>query len=514
MSDVSVITPMSEESHPSNPTVRDAAKFAHWLRKELDRDRYLPGPEGRADTEGLVHWWQRYGGHGRERFQRTLALAARLHQITVDERYQEWTARSNLTYNKLTEKRVNGEITYSQFVQRRNAWVRRNPEPRYTGNDLSIHFCSECDEPRFHYVDWYGGGLCQRCFVEHFRFCDRCRQTYRNTEDHYHPPPPRHGSKCIAKHERFRMPNVLVASGYQPCDRIVHVQGQAVGMVPDTAFEQIAQAVRDSLGFDGRFQYWQGADCRELVAANWETREGKLSKRLANKLYKTYGYKLPTELVTQIGNIARQNMSTALDYQVEFTRKLDRSASDFANPDSCWWTGWGDNNRMRCILKANGGFAMRTFYRARARMVPQGRCWVIPLDDTLTATHDTMSAHAYLLFNAYVESGQTMSSLLAAMTGKKYVSYFQGDFAENTGMFINSGSMYLVADKMYDRDTVKVHMLVNNGTIQCSCVTHRDDEVEPYTEDDSDFDSTILNMMSLVPDEPDGEAEEPFDDQF
>lgn len=511
MSDVSVLTPVSEESHPPNPTMRDAAKFAHWLRREVERNRYTSTSESDPDTEGLVRWWQWYGAnYSRERFQQTLTRASRMRQFALSKVYDEWAVRSNLTYSKLREKQLNGEITYTQVIQRRQAWLRRNPEPMYQANDMLTHFCSECGEPRFYYNGWYGNGLCTSCFTEHYRYCDRCNRIYRNTEDHYHPPPPRHGSQCIAKHERFRMPNVLVASGYQPCDRIVHVQGQTVGMIPDTAFEQIAQAVRDSVGYDGRLQYWTGAEYRDFAAANWETREGKLSKRLANKLYKVFGYKLPTELVTQIGNIARQNMSTALDYRVEFTRKLDRSAGEFSNPDSCWWTGWGDNNRMRCILKANGGFAMRTFERQwSGRSVPRGRCWVIPLDDMLIATHDTMNAHAYLLFNAYGESGQTMSSLLAAMTGKKCVSYFKGDFAENTGMFINSGSLYLVADQMYDRDTVKVHMRVNNGTIQCSCVTHTADEVEPYTEDDSDFDGTILN--ATAPTGPD-EDEEPYDD--
>lgn len=305
--------------------------------------------------------------------------------------------------------------------------------------------CANCDELTLtstHVPTLAQTMICARCATREFLYCHTCRGYYRKRYRTDH----RHGTRscCCSEERTFTVPHV----GDDPLQNDVQVHvSLPSGEISDEGIEQI----RAQLGHQGYYTtYNERVMWRRLqqtideLGPQWQTKQGNWPKRLSSLAYKKYKLKIPPELMTLIGNIARDN-SHGVDFNVEVTRELNRGARAFGYSGSCWWQSY---SRSRCTLKTNGGFALRTFDENGVT----GRAWVMPLKsdvDRLIPTYETMTPAAYVLFNGYGKlTGYAAPRVLSHMTGWTYrkIQYTCGP------MYINSSAGFLVAPEELAKD--------------------------------------------------------------
>src|SRR5208282_226801 len=182
---------------------------------------------------------------------------------------------------------------------------------------------------------------------------------------------------------------------------------------------------------------WDLARGARSLGEHWQTKDGNYAKRLSRFAYKRYAMKLTPEVLSRVGDIAREH-STEVSVDIEVTRDLNQPAECFYHSDSCWWQSYSDS---RCALKTNGGFGMRSFTDNSL----SGRAWVMPLKQSeggrLIPTFDTLTPDAFVVFNGYGDlSGYAPARILAHLAGWTYRKI---DFS-CPPMYINSGG-YLIA---------------------------------------------------------------------
>lgn len=320
--------------------------------------------------------------------------------------------------------------------------------------------CDRCDERVREVSGTLNDDLvCESCRGDAYSWCDSCGGYYQDedSDEHQHG----HGSGCC---ESPALEFTLRNDGEEPLHNDTRVTVTlpagvitAEGMAAISqylwryGYEQYDSQSRDpehntEEALARQRNYLKLSAQNALVAAlgcTWQTRQGNFTKRLSRHAFKTYGLKLPPEIVSQIGCIAREH-STAVDYHLEVTRNLNLSASEFGNAGSCWWGGYEES---RCALKSNGGFGMRTFAtidgEACAHEVT-GRAWMLPLTKDGETFKPTFNTHpdAFAVFNGYgILSGYAPARVLAHMAG---MTYRKINF-DCSPMFVNGGSGYLVA---------------------------------------------------------------------
>jgi hypothetical protein len=184
----------------------------------------------------------------------------------------------------------------------------------------------------------------------------------------------------------------------------------------------------------------------DALGNQWQTRTGNYTKRLSGHAYKDHQVKLPQELLSQIGCIAR-NHSDGADLAIEVTRDLNQSSEKFGNPGSCWWD---DYYRSRCALKTNGGLALRSFDGDSDYVT--GRAWVMPLRQSkgrgLTPTFDTLTPDAFAVFNGYGDlSGYAAPRVVTQMAGW---TYHKISFTCDP-MYVNSGGYLVTSEEIAER---------------------------------------------------------------
>jgi hypothetical protein len=215
---------------------------------------------------------------------------------------------------------------------------------------------------------------------------------------------------------------------------------------------------------------------------------GTFTRRLSRALYQDSKQKIPDNVLSQIGNIARDHTPEARAYDLEVTREFNLSAAAFAHGGSCYWNGYAYS---RCTLKTNGAFAIRSFSvetptrptasgpaecdcsdacraetarRAATSTEPEpavrtvtGRVWVQPVRFARTLWHPTFDiegADGFVVFNGYGDlSGYTPTRILAHMVGMTYrkIEYREGD------AYINAGG-YLVAPEGRTSTTPEIRL--------------------------------------------------------
>lgn len=275
--------------------------------------------------------------------------------------------------------------------------------------------------------------VCQSCADCHYSYCDECEGLYHNDYrgDHEHG-----GCACEPDHLRFAVRN---GDDLLRNDRRVTVSLPA-GEISETGMsligDLIRQAARGLTEANERADLYAFSWEVDEIGSEWQTRQGNFTKRLSRAAHKFKGLKISPELLTAIGNVARDN-SLGADFDVEVTRNLNLPAEDFCHESSCWWGGYSES---RCTLKSNGGFGLRDF----GRYGPQGRAWVMPLKDRdgqLDVTFDAEHADAFVVFNGYgTLSGYAGARIVAAMHGMTYKKIrFSG-----SPMYINGESGVLV----------------------------------------------------------------------
>jgi hypothetical protein len=299
--------------------------------------------------------------------------------------------------------------------------------------------CDHCND-MVRSITWTLGdyGICNVCRDESYSYCDHCDGYYRDDGDEDHDHGGR-GCTCESPAQQFRIRN----DGDEPLanDTFATVSLPA-GVISDEGLYEIANYIRGQAynqdDIDAR-QKWMALSYQmETVGPNWQTKQGNFTKRLSRLAYKTYNLKLPPEVISHVGNIARDH-STAVDHQIAVTRQLNLSPEEFAHEESCWWQSYASS---RCALKSNGGFGLRAFH---VDGWVTGRAWVLPLKQSngfLTPTFETESPDAFMVFNGYgTLSGYTAARIMSHMAGWTYRKVeFRGD-----PMYVNSESGYMVA---------------------------------------------------------------------
>lgn len=304
--------------------------------------------------------------------------------------------------------------------------------------------CAGCSVRRrryYFYSTTEGYDVCHVCVNgARFSYCDECGAYYRasNRADHRHP----HQECCDSPAKQFTIPN---NGGTSLANETRIKITLPAGEISAEGLEQISRQIRyESRYVDDRLERvnWSNLSWGlEELGKEWQTKQGNYAKRLSRLAYKKHGIKIPPQVMTTVGNIARDH-SNAVDYSIETTRELNLPAQDFCHGESCWWTSYSES---RCAFKTNGGFAIRTF---GDRKRPTGRAWVLPirkLEDSfprIVPTFETQSPDGYIVFNGYGElNGYKPARILSHMTG---MTYRKISFACSP-MYVNNETAYLVA---------------------------------------------------------------------
>lgn len=302
--------------------------------------------------------------------------------------------------------------------------------------------CGNCDEQCMPSANYGGQSWCTRCTNEHLYYCDHCGEYSRRTDDpHMHRNTP---CECRPPTYEIRLRRVEKKRIIREDTKIVVDLPR--GIISSAAMQEIrvylqvwADKHRHALGNTTRSHYIYLSGMLGEVGSEWQTNRGNFTKRLTSYAYKTYGLKLDPEVITQIGNIGRAQ-SNGVSTKVAFTRDLNQPRREFVHHGSCWWS---DYNSSRCILKSNGGFAMRTFSGPRGSGAT-GRAWVLPMDRTAgwwVPTFDTLTPTGFVIFNGYGDlEDYAPARIMSEITG---LPYHKIGF-DDEEMYVNNESAYLL----------------------------------------------------------------------
>ena len=154
---------------------------------------------------------------------------------------------------------------------------------------------------------------------------------------------------------------------------------------------------------------------------------GAFPRRVAKFYWVNYGLKLPSALVSNIGNVARDHTMSETDVTFDFVTDIDWESGDFGDDGSCYW---GSQTGSRLMVEANG-LAMRFFYAPDSDH-GIARAWLAALPDRY---HDV---NYYVVFNGYGFGGDP--TLRIAQILARFV---EGEYRQvrivNTDLSINGG---------------------------------------------------------------------------
>ena len=324
--------------------------------------------------------------------------------------------------------------------------------------------------------------VCESCRDYNYYYCDHC-------DGYYHPDSEYHDHdedcSCEAPAQNFRIRNdgddplqndheitvslpagVISDEGIGAMARVLQQHGQSLvtdPVWPDWAYDSWNQtnwtdeqrAEYDRLvairreNQEIRQKWYQVSYTLADIGQEWQTKQGNFTKRLSRHAYKTYGLKLPNEVLSEIGNLGSQH-SQGSEVRIAVTRNLNLPASEFAHDESCWWQSY---HASRCALKNNGGFGLRSFgtrknYWGATHEGVNGRAWVMPMrlteDERLVPTFETENPDALVVFNGYGDlSGYTPVRIMAHLYG---MTYRKVSFSCDP-MYVNGDQGYLVTSE-------------------------------------------------------------------
>jgi hypothetical protein len=404
-------------------------------------------------------------------------------------------------------------VHYNAFARFLDGLREQVTEPERV--DEEVKQCSQCSAA--HHVDesnvWSGGDVCDRCYNgfsecygcnqhfpcltytadgenicdecrdESYFYCDECDEWQQNDQRENHRHGPCGTPECESPQQEF-----FIRNDGDPMlrnDTRVTVRLPAGQISPEGMLE-IRQMLRDEYYNDNEEDYtkrqaWRllSMQVEDKVGPVWQTRNGNFTKRLSRFAYQEHGIKIPSTLVSSIGNVARDH-STAVDHAIETTRDLNMGPEAFCHEESCFW---GSYSESRCILKTNGGFGLRTFTDdpdAWNSDAPVGRAWVMPLkvnpDEPvrtgLTPTFETQTPDALIVFNGYGNlSGYVPARIMAHMYGWTYrkIGF------ECSPMYVNGDSAYLIAPEEIAGNYTDGHLVIRTNTHATLFDTEKED---------------------------------------
>lgn len=365
--------------------------------------------------------------------------------------------------------------------------------------DEEIRFCADCREPdhyeELHYTNDGEEDVCENCFggyyfcadcEMHYRYtttigdnevCECCRDNYLYCEDcdewygegwqdeHEH-----YSDCCEAPMQSFTVRN----DGNDPLPNDTRTTvSLPAGEMSDEGIDAIAALIRrEGDPYDETDKHRTLSWDLERLGNRWQTKEGNYTKRLSRLAYKSHGLKLSPELVSAVGNLAREHSSTSPEFHIEVTRDLNQPAAEFAHEGSCYWTSYSSS---RCTLKSNGGFGLRSF----GDYGVTGRAWVVPLRmeypgagaGELRPTLDALTPDALVVFNGYGDlEGYAAARIVSHMAG---MTYRKVGFTFGCA-YINAGG-YLIAPEEIAENYTDGHLNLDvetHATLTEGMLTH------------------------------------------
>lgn len=129
---------------------------------------------------------------------------------------------------------------------------------------------------------------------------------------------------------------------------------------------------------------------------------GALPKRLASWAYKMFSLKLSPELLSRLGNLAREHTAKAATYWFDFNYTFDWTRGDFGDQASCFF-GDGDKPYALPLIQSLQGFSLRLYDGPEDGAKGLGRAWIIPYKLSRVSGHveEGEEPDALLIFNGY-----------------------------------------------------------------------------------------------------------------
>lgn len=302
-----------------------------------------------------------------------------------------------------------------------------------------------------------GGRVCERCIGEYAN-CRNCN-VYYNPENslvsHRHD-----GSDCCKAPEEM-MQFTMRNDGMDPVvsDTVTRVTLPA-GVLSAEGRQEIANYLLnkryDTSDSETQRQWIGVGQNLAIIGDNWQTKEGNYPKRVSRYAYKNWGLKINADVMSEIGNIGARH-TVSVDFDIEFSRLLDQTATEWGHAGSCWWQSY---YHCRCAMKSNGGIGVRSVKvgRGKGKKEVLGRAWIYPLKkitekaplDTvsgwLVPTFNTETPDAFVVFNGYGNlTGYAAPRLIANMQGMTYRKVNMELVSTPKNSYINTGSGYIVA---------------------------------------------------------------------
>jgi hypothetical protein len=202
-----------------------------------------------------------------------------------------------------------------------------------------------------------------------------------------------------------------------------------------------------------------------------ESRMGKIAQRVGRFMRTFHDIKLRPKELEHIGNIVDQFIIHGKVIVYDFTYDvLTWESGSFGNRNgSCWRNSYAASIPMFQIGTGAGpGFALRLFEAQlggpwhRNSFVGYGRCWIMPVSDTVM-----------LAFNAYGEKLPVLVDVLMnVLPEKQYKHKTLMVRNDAEGIYLNNGSATMIYDKGHDypEDDELVLNMPRHYTRQCqSC---------------------------------------------
>ncbi len=175
------------------------------------------------------------------------------------------------------------------------------------------------------------------------------------------------------------------------------------------------------------------------IGLSWKSKLGTFPKRLSRYLYKNHQLKLSPEVMSKIGNIARENSIINEKYKIDFVDKFNWDDGDFGDDGSCFWS---DHSETKDYMEESEDFAAIRFFDDNCEDggcngCGKARSWIYG-----------NGGGFYIIFNAYGYGLLRQTRIMAYNLGLSYKKITLKNNGEDSGkLFINNGNGYIIGEQ-------------------------------------------------------------------
>lgn len=273
--------------------------------------------------------------------------------------------------------------------------------------------------------------VCDICVAHEYRYCEQCEDYIYRADFAVHQSECHGGCECEPHNWRFSFPNN--GNGTVDNDDIFTVE------LPGGVISEVGKgAILEILACDYSL-YRISERVFDEIGMEWQNRRGNFTRRFSSAMFKR-GHKVPGNLLTEIGNVARAHSSNGSAWDIQLSRaRLNESAGYWFNECSCWW---GSEGESRCAFKMWGGIGMRSLALTTGSGCPSGRAWIQPINGDGEPISDIDVAAGFVVYNGYGElDGYHGARIVAHLTGNTYCKVV----LRSEQQYINGNKGYLVA---------------------------------------------------------------------